>query len=315
MNFQTLLSLFIISITFFITAVEALTPSDIPILACPSNRIDKRKGELAVCAIFKDEGKYLKEWIEYHRLVGVSHFYLYNNMSFDTYWLVLYPYVQQGIVELFDVPFDSTQYFDGAATHNFVQVCCYNHAIKLAKNKSTWLAIIDSDEFICPVIDGTITKALQRYDYAGSLTVYWQIYGTSHVWDINPGELMIEKLLLRESNSPNGLFKSIIRPKYATCEDPHWSKISGVLPMVLPNHQHFTHTPLFSSLPVDIIRINHYSFRTDLFYETVKKPRKIQWGFNPTPEAERAMLDYYNSVYDPVMLQFVPQLKKRMFGN
>ena len=35
--------------------------------------------DLSVCAIFKDEASYLKEWIEYHKLVGVQHFYLYEN--------------------------------------------------------------------------------------------------------------------------------------------------------------------------------------------------------------------------------------------
>lgn len=31
---------------------------------------------LSVCAIFKNEGPILKEWIEYHLLVGVDHFFL-----------------------------------------------------------------------------------------------------------------------------------------------------------------------------------------------------------------------------------------------
>ncbi|KIC71464.1 hypothetical protein DB44_DM00010, partial [Candidatus Protochlamydia amoebophila] len=30
--------------------------------------------DLSVCAIFKNEAPYLKEWIEYHRLIGVKHF-------------------------------------------------------------------------------------------------------------------------------------------------------------------------------------------------------------------------------------------------
>lgn len=37
--------------------------------------------ELAICAIFQDEAAYLKEWIEFHKLVGVQHFYLYNHAS------------------------------------------------------------------------------------------------------------------------------------------------------------------------------------------------------------------------------------------
>lgn len=38
---------------------------------------------LSIGAIFKDEAPYLAEWIEFHRLVGVEHFFLYDNLSTD----------------------------------------------------------------------------------------------------------------------------------------------------------------------------------------------------------------------------------------
>ena len=37
--------------------------------------------EIAIVAIAKNEGPYLREWIEYHRLVGIKRFYLYDNES------------------------------------------------------------------------------------------------------------------------------------------------------------------------------------------------------------------------------------------
>lgn len=306
---------FLFLFSFATCSIDALVKEDIPIQKCSNNRVDKRKGELALCAIFRDEADYLKEWIEYHRLVGVSHFYLYNNFSGDNFWSILKPYINNGVVELFDVPFDSYGYRDGAATHNFVQVCCYNHAIELARDFNDWLGIIDIDEFICPVIDKTILKALERYDYAGGLVVYWQIYGTSNVWNLEPGELLIEKLLLKQPNlGGNGLFKSIVRPKYARCLDPHWTAVDSG-PLVTPNHQRFSHTPNFALLPVDVIRINHYTYRTDSYYYHVKKARRQLWGENMSPEEERARLDFANSVYDPVMLKFVSKLKSRLFAQ
>ncbi|MBR7025230.1 MAG: glycosyltransferase family 2 protein, partial [Selenomonadaceae bacterium] len=45
--------------------------------------------DLAVVAIFKNEGHYLKEWLDYHLFAGVEHFYLYNNNSTDNYEEVL----------------------------------------------------------------------------------------------------------------------------------------------------------------------------------------------------------------------------------
>ena len=36
---------------------------------------------LSICAIYRDEAPYLVEWIEFHRLVGVEHFYLYDGFK------------------------------------------------------------------------------------------------------------------------------------------------------------------------------------------------------------------------------------------
>ena len=59
---------------------------------------------LVICAIFKNEARYLKEWVEYHRMVGVEHFYLYNNDSTDNYKEELKYYLDNNIVTLTDVP-------------------------------------------------------------------------------------------------------------------------------------------------------------------------------------------------------------------
>ena len=59
---------------------------------------------LVICAIFKNEVPYMREWIEYHLHVGVEHFYLYNNNSTDGYLDVLQPYVEKGVVTLTEWP-------------------------------------------------------------------------------------------------------------------------------------------------------------------------------------------------------------------
>ena len=48
------------------------------------NRESKQfKYFISVACIIKNEGPYLKEWIEYHKLIGVEHFYVYDNESSD----------------------------------------------------------------------------------------------------------------------------------------------------------------------------------------------------------------------------------------
>ena len=53
---------------------------------------------LSIAAIYRNEAPYLREWIEFHKLVGVERFFLYNNESTDDHRAVLAPYVEAGIV-------------------------------------------------------------------------------------------------------------------------------------------------------------------------------------------------------------------------
>ena len=302
------MAVFLLFLLLFVTDGHG---SDIPIIPVGKEHLHRRKCPVAICAIFRDESPFLKEWIEYHLLVGVSHFYLYNNLSQDNYQEVLRPYVETGVVELFDVPFDSYQYDDGAKMHNLAQVHCYNHAIGLATHWNKWLAVIDVDEFICPMKENSLIDILEQYTYAGALAVYWHIYGTSQVWDLLPGELLLEKLLLREPTNPRPLFKTIVQPKGALCLDPHYCSVSGK-PTVTTEHRRFSHTPNFLEPPVDILKINHYTFRTESYYYNFKKARRERWGDRPDPQQVQELLDHSNAVYDPIMLRFIPQLKKRM---
>ena len=61
---------------------------------------------LSMCAVFRDEGPYLREWVEFHRLMGVERFFLYDHYSADAHRDALAPYIEEGVVVLHDWPDD-----------------------------------------------------------------------------------------------------------------------------------------------------------------------------------------------------------------
>ena len=101
-----------------------------------------KKYQLAICSIFKNEGKYIQEWIEYHKLIGVEHFYLYDNDSTDDI-TVLQQYIDEGTLTLNRI--------SGVA----MQMPAYNHFLNTYKEEVEWCAIIDLDEFIVPTEKAT----------------------------------------------------------------------------------------------------------------------------------------------------------------
>lgn len=125
------------------------------------------KYEVSLCLIFRNEAPYLKEWIEYHCLIGIDHFYLYNNFSDDNYMDVLRPYIESGLVTLIQWP------------HQFAQVAAYEDCHNRVKEETHWLGYIDADEFINLQEYNNIKELLHVYKSYPALYLYWRMFGTS----------------------------------------------------------------------------------------------------------------------------------------
>ena len=99
---------------------------------------------LSIAACVKDEGRYLREWIEYHLWAGVDHFYIYDNGSTDNTKEMLAPYIEGGIV--------TYHYWVAGKVNPFRagdrQVKMYKDAVARYRHCTKWMAIIDADEFM-----------------------------------------------------------------------------------------------------------------------------------------------------------------------
>ncbi|MFI0434723.1 MAG: glycosyltransferase family 92 protein [Parachlamydiaceae bacterium] len=266
--------------------------------------------ELSICAIFQNEGPYIKEWIDYHMCMGVEHFWLYNNDSSDDYLAVLKPYIKKGIVELTEWPSALDQ--KGVIRYSYeVQVGAYNDALRRCEKSTRWLAIIDLDEFIVPVGSNSILKILDLYfSNAAGICINWQCYGTSHVKKIKRNEKMIETLLYRlpTYHPKNFYFKSIVRPRYVRkCIDPHYCQYRSGHYHINTNGEQVRN--LSTEILVDKLKINHYWTRDEYFLHHVKIPRYELWG--GWGEREDQLVEEMNTEFDDSMTKLNCQQKKR----
>ena len=278
-----------------------------PIVSSVFNRSDHRNGYVAITMMFQNEGRFLREWIEYHKAIGVSHFYLYNNASDDNYLEILMPYILSGRVELFDLLEKSINVNE----HNGFQKDAYNHALNLAKGRNEWLAIIDSDEFICMPKHNDLKKFLKSYKYARGIVMHWVMYGSSGIQELGPSDLQIEHLVYRALADPSEhtLYKSMVRPEYVTFANIHHCLYRKDSVVVYGNHERVSRNHKFSKLPIDDIRINHYWWRDEKFFNEVKRPRRREWESGYSDADVDALRNHYNQVYDPSMLPLVEKVK------
>lgn len=273
---------------------------------------DHYQYRIAMASMFKNEAQWLKEWLEYHILLGVQHFYLYNNDSTDNYLEVLEPYINTGIVEIiqWENKPETPWIHPGSDSPHWCgyQLSAFNDCVKRALHKVQWLGIVDVDEYL--VTENGKLSLYQLLDRAelsniGSLQFLWKCYGTSNLWDIPKDRLMTELLMLRAENplvpTPQAT-KSLHRPEAVSYCEVHNANL----------------WPGFRMQDISNIRINHYQLRGR------KNALRVRCGIVLNSETELSMLNpaaqeclnYYESLFnlieDRTIEQYLPELKKVM---
>lgn len=279
---------------------------------------NKCKNFLSIASVFKDEAPYLREWIEYHKLLGVEHFYLYNNDSNDNFLEVLTPYVESGEVTLTDWPSDPQQ----LGLHQWVwktQWPALSDAIRKARGISTWLALIDIDEFILPLKNKNIPDFLSRYKKYAGIAINWQCFGTSNIEEIPHGKLLIESLTYKSTpkHKLNCPVKSIVKPHHVDLTQPGWTPHTwcishGKNQFIFSNYKPFDSGKII----LDKIVINHYVHRTEGYFRKDKLAKKERMDGKGRTDAEiKEWHDACNAIEDKSIFIHVPALRKIIFGS
>ncbi len=251
-----------------------------------------------VAAVARDEGRYFKEWIDYHLLVGVEKFFIYDNQSTDNTYEVLKPYIDAGIVEYIFVEGDGIQ--------NQVNY----HAICNARDKTKWLAVIDLDEFIMPIKHKTIPEYLRTVSpRVAQIFLRWCLYGSSgHVK--RPEGLIIENYKYRQRDNSGEANKIIVNPRMvigtgsAHAFEVFGRSVDEAGRIVCPS-------PVIPGCTQDIIRINHYRCKSWQDSDEKRNKGDVLYGRNYV-RYTKADFDKFdtNDVYDDSMDKYVAMLKK-----
>jgi len=283
-------------------------------MLCSIITLNAYRYELAVCAVFQNEARFLKEWIEFHMLVGVEHFYLYDDSSIDNCEEVLRPYIERGLVDY--IRWDKSK----EQIRFQFQSRPSNHCLNEVRGMVKWLMFIDIDEFVFPVQCNDLREFLKEYEEFGAVCVNWVMFGTSGVKKIPENKLLIECLTSRSSlgYSRNKTVKTIVRPERVDQMGVH--RANRMVPgcfEVTANKERFIgkKTPLCE---IDKIRINHYWVRDEKFLYEVKLPRMVgrntdKWMQKQESESFLKSLDLLNKEKDTAIGKYVRRLRKKMF--
>ena len=290
--------------------------------------------EIAIVAIAKNEGLYIVEWLEYHKLVGITKIYFYDNCSTDNTQKLLQPYIVTGYVEY--------TFISGRGK----QLYAYEDAIHRHKNECRYMAFIDLDEYLVPEkpyerIGDIVNRILKMSKNAVGIGVNWCVYGDSgHKTRVHG---LITESYLYHASTTNTMcvhVKTVCNPSLADGElfDARMCvHVKTVCNPRMVTKYISPHYPIFRlggislnstgtkrqrgwfSSPVSFkeLRINHYYCKSQEDFKL-----KISRGLGDR-EGKYNMKNFSmmndNSVYDELILVYKPQLdgllNKNMINN
>ena len=282
--------------------------------------------QVAIACMFRNATFFLREWIEFHLMLGVEKFFLCDNNSEDDCATALAPYVRAGVVDLereskvFDKRWDN---FEKKLHAPF-----YNRVVRQVRGVVKWLCLIDVDEFMVPHEGAhTIGQVLEEVGatYGPVVPVFWQRFGTAGVQRVPCDRLIIETLTMRERNDAHSLTsvhmgKAIVRPEMVKhVKNPHWivtQPQQGHRPLGIIAVTDASMLPFMFSVN-RWLRIYHYTMG-DLEYVNLVKlqfHRRYYMSETLCDVSYERYAALYNDEHDFSMVRFVPALRARIFGE
>ena len=263
---------------------------------------------LSIACIAKNEGSYIKEWIEYHKLIGVERFYFYDNESTDNTKEVLEPYIKTGTVVYRIIK-------NNPVKPHKPQLEAFKDAVYKYKNQTRWMALIDLDEFIVPVEKDSLKEFLKDYEPFPGIAVNWVVFD-SNGHDKRPTEhsglVTANYTRVRKDYSigRNIFVKSIVNPKRVV------NIVTAHYPFYYMDFYNVTENfePARGEMirhSSSKIRINHYESKSREEYEQ-KLLRNSKVGYK-NYQFDKDQVNFTTETTDDLVIQrFIPKLKKAM---
>ena len=264
--------------------------------------------QLAICIIVKNEGEYIKEWLDYHILAGVGKFFIYDNESEDDIKSILTPYIEKKLVDY--------SYWPGKAQ----QMNAYNDAIKKHRLDCKYMGFIDADEFIVPLnTHDEIHKVLQTIlsidQQACGVAINWRYFGDSGKMTKPEGGVLKNFLYCGKRTDKH--VKIIVNPRLIeSMVTPHHGKyLNGHY--IIDERGIKVTSPFNLNADPQFIRINHYYSKSKEEFFARRSLLRASTGterHNCTEDGYASFNTVSNEIYDDEILKY-KAMRENMKGR
>ena len=209
-----------------------------------------------ICAIVKNEQRFIREWVEHNLKNGFDKIYIYEDYGSNSHKEQLQDYIDKGLVELNSL--SETHFVPQLKKGTLVQQSLYRKFFQLCKSKeieADWVGFFDVDEFIMFDDGWDLTKLEEEFKNEPGILLAWKLYGANGHIKRPEGKVVdnytthLPEGAILDGNIYNWAVKSLVN--IAKCDG--MKNIHEFKGCVFTNHQ----TPIHK-LCFDKAWINHY---------------------------------------------------------
>lgn len=157
---------------------------------------------VCIASILREEERFVDEWLAYHRMLGVDHFYLYDDDP------------RNKLRESIRLHGDYVTVVPWFGKHEALpgrnrQTKAYTHWLSKAGPQFEWVCFLDLDEFVVLRRHSKLKSFLGDVGNCDSVSLFWRNFGHNGYYE-DPPDLVTESLTRRKRQSGRQ-YKSITR--------------------------------------------------------------------------------------------------------
>jgi hypothetical protein len=258
--------------------------------------------DVSLGLIIKDDARVIREWLAYHTVIGVQHFWIAcNDEDPSEFYAAVQPFAIRGLLHMFHMPGPR------------MQLPAYSRILNKARGRTKWLGFIDSDEFIHLRDSDDLPPFLRQYDRddVAGLAVGWRIFGSNGHKVLQPSTMQAYTRRAHDNFVENEHLKVLVRPdRVDDMASPHHAGLRDGFRLVDERLNSVPGDVAAYNVPADRVRINHYYCRSEEDHA-----RKMKRGRADSDDiAHRRTWEFYsqldrNEVADEEILRHVPKVR------
>lgn len=190
-----------------------------------------------ICAIVKNEQRFIREWVEHYLNIGFDKLYVFEDFGSKTHAKQIQDLIDEGKVVLNSL--DASKFIPRYKRGTTVQRQLYDRFLKKCKKEklADWIGFFDVDEFMMFEDGYDLQRLEEEFSSDGAVILPWRLYGANgHIKRPKGGVVESYTSSLEDGSQLNGSWQWSVKSLVNVAKCTGLKHIHVFKPFVLTDH-------------------------------------------------------------------------------